>query len=140
VGVSGGAPLAYRWRLNGAFLAGAQTNQALNVTNALYTNAGYYQVVITNTAGAVTSSVATLSLTNLPVRFVTGGKALQYGGGQFILQLTNLAGQGAVVVSASTNLIQWTPVFTNPSGFGSFNYTDVNARVYPHRFYQAAAP
>jgi hypothetical protein len=140
VGVSGGAPLAYRWRLNGAFLTGAQTNPVLNVTNAGYTNAGYYQVVITNTAGAVTSSVATLSLTNLPVRFVTGGKALQYGGGQFILQLTNLAGQGAVVVSASTNLIQWTPVFTNPSGFGSFNYTDVNARVYPHRFYQATAP
>jgi len=140
VGVSGRAPLAYRWLLNGALLAGTSTNPTVNITNAGLANAGYYQVIITNTSGAVTSSVATLSLTNLPVRFATGGKALLYGGGQFILQLTNLAGQGAVVISASTNLMQWTPVFTNPSAFGSFNYTDVNVRVFPHRFYRATTP
>jgi hypothetical protein len=139
VGVSGGAPLTYRWLLNGALLAGGQSNQ-VNITNAGAANAGNYQVVVTNSSGAVTSAVATLSITDLPVTFVTGGNAVQYSSGRFILQLTNLAGQGTVVISASTNLTQWVPVFTNPSGFGSFTFTDAIANMFPNRFYRATTP
>ncbi|MGA3181211.1 MAG: C10 family peptidase [Verrucomicrobiota bacterium] len=139
IGVSGGAPLSYHWLLNGALLAGGQSSQ-LNITNAGAANAGNYQVVVTNSSGAVTSAVAALSITNLPVTFVTGGNALQYSRGRFILQLTNLAGQGPIVISASTNLTQWVPIFTNPSGFGSFTFTDSVANTLPHRFYRATTP
>jgi hypothetical protein len=92
VGVSGGTPLSYRWLLDGAVLASGQTSQ-LNITNAGEANAGDYQVVVTNSSGAVTSAVATLSITNLPVSFVTGGNAVQSSGGQFIYFATDQPGR-----------------------------------------------
>ena len=59
-----------------------------------------------------------------------------------ILQLTNLPGQGPVVLAASTNLLQWVPVFTNPPGLGTFTftYTDSAAGTFPLRFYRAVTP
>lgn len=68
VTASGTMPLSYQWRLNGSELAG-QTNFTLPLTNIQTTNAGNYQVVVTNIAGAVTSVVATLTVrgTNDPV-------------------------------------------------------------------------
>jgi hypothetical protein len=80
------------------------------------------------------------SITNLPVSFVTGRDAPQYSGGDLILQLTNLAGQGPVVIDASTDLLHWVPVFTNPAGFGTFIYTDSAAGTFGRRFYRAATP
>lgn len=44
------------------------------------------------------------------------------------------------MISASTNLTQWVPVFTNPSGFGSFTFTDAIANIFSHRFYRATTP
>jgi photosystem II stability/assembly factor-like uncharacterized protein len=61
VGASGTAPLAYQWRFNGGILSGA-TNAIYTRTNAQLVHAGDYSVVITNSAGSVTSAVATLLL------------------------------------------------------------------------------
>jgi hypothetical protein len=58
---SGEAPLIYQWRFNGSDLGGATTS-ALTVQGVQTTNAGSYDVVITNVAGAVTSFVATLTV------------------------------------------------------------------------------
>jgi hypothetical protein len=66
VKAGGSAPLNYQWTkdgsklLNSANISGA-TGSALTLVNLLVTDAGNYQVVITNNAGAVTSIVATLS-------------------------------------------------------------------------------
>jgi hypothetical protein len=139
VAVTGAATLSYHWYLNGSSLAGAQSN-TINFASVSVTNTGSYQVVITNNSGAVTSSVALVSITNQPVSFLTGGSALKLSGGKFILQLTNLTGQGQVVVSASTNLLQWVPLFTNPSGFGTLMLTDTAAGTFPHRYYRATTP
>jgi hypothetical protein len=79
-------------------------------------------------------------LTNFPVSFVTSAGAMSRSGGKFMMQLTNLAGQGAVVISASTNLLQWVPIYTNPSGYGTVSFTDSNAGAFPHRFYRATTP
>jgi endonuclease/exonuclease/phosphatase family metal-dependent hydrolase len=66
VAASGTAPLAYQWRFNNANLSGAN-NSSFTITNAQNTNVGNYTVVITNSAGSVTSAVATLTLTSEPV-------------------------------------------------------------------------
>ena len=56
----GGRPLSYRWTLNEASISGANaTNLALN--NVQTGNSGNYAVVITNSYGSVTSSVARLT-------------------------------------------------------------------------------
>ncbi len=69
VTASGTLPLNYQWRLGGTNLSGATTNPFV-LANVQTTNAGNYSVVITNIAGSVTSSVATLTIlfTN-PVAF-----------------------------------------------------------------------
>lgn len=65
VAAGGTAPLSYQWRYNGTNISGANTNLYL-LLNAQTTNNGGYTVVITNIAGAVTSSVANLTVTNTP--------------------------------------------------------------------------
>ncbi len=62
VGVSGTAPFAYQWYFNGTNLLAGLTNAALNLANVQSINAGGYSVIITNIAGSITSSVATLSV------------------------------------------------------------------------------
>jgi RHS repeat-associated protein len=59
--VAGGtASLGYQWRFNGTNLTGA-TNSSVTVT-AHATNLGAYSVLVSNMAGSVTSSEATLSV------------------------------------------------------------------------------
>ncbi|MFM2293593.1 MAG: hypothetical protein RLZZ350_6, partial [Verrucomicrobiota bacterium] len=82
------AGLAYRWRCNGTNLvnggniSGGVTNVALSLTNLTATNAGNYSVVVTNFSGAVTSSVAVLSITpnTAPTNlaFTVGSGAIQF--------------------------------------------------------------
>jgi len=56
---SGVATLGYQWYFSSAPVAGG-TNSTLTVSNAAVATAGNYQLVVTNSFGSVTSSVATL--------------------------------------------------------------------------------
>ena len=61
VTAEGAAPLAYQWQRDGAPLPGA-TSPILVVASASPAQAGRYAITITNTAGAVTSLAAPLSV------------------------------------------------------------------------------
>ena len=62
--VSGEVPNVYQWRRNGLNINGA-TQAAHTIVAAQPTDAGSYDVVISNTAGSVTSAIAVLTV-NLP--------------------------------------------------------------------------
>lgn len=62
-------PAAYQWQFNGNPVPGA-TGARCTVTNVQAEDMGSYQVLLTNWAGAVTSQVATLSVTQSPPTFV----------------------------------------------------------------------
>jgi hypothetical protein len=64
VTAAGTPPLNYQWRFNGAPVAGETATNYTRV-NAQAGDAGGYSVVITNIAGAITSTVASLTV-NLP--------------------------------------------------------------------------
>ncbi len=66
VTATGSAPLMYQWSFNGASLS-AGTSSILALTNVQTNDAGPYQVVITNAAGSITSTVATLTVIVPPV-------------------------------------------------------------------------
>jgi photosystem II stability/assembly factor-like uncharacterized protein len=66
VSAYGPAPLAYQWRFNGTNISGAEAN-SYGIASVQTTNAGNYDVVVRDFSGAVTSAVATLTLTGLPV-------------------------------------------------------------------------
>ncbi len=57
VAATGGAPLAYQWRRNGANVSGG-TNATLSLASVTTNSAGSYAAVVSNSGGAVTSSVA----------------------------------------------------------------------------------
>ncbi len=64
VTAAGAPPLSYQWYFNTNTLIPGATANSLVITNAQLTNAGTYSVIITNTAGSITSSVAALTVTN----------------------------------------------------------------------------
>ncbi len=61
VTASSALTLTYQWMLNGSPLSGA-TGSSLNLNGVMSANAGDYTVVVTNAAGNVTSSKATLTV------------------------------------------------------------------------------
>ena len=67
VTATGTAPLAYQWRVNGASLANGgnvsgAASATLSLANVQLWDAGSYSVVVTNSYGSVTSSVAVLAV------------------------------------------------------------------------------
>ena len=61
VGAGGTSPLNFQWQFNGANLLGA-TNATYTRTNVQSATTGNYSVVVANSAGSVTSSIAVLTL------------------------------------------------------------------------------
>lgn len=55
-------PLSYQWLKNGANLIGT-TNATLTITNAQYNDIAVYSVIVSNSAGTMTSSNVTLTVT-----------------------------------------------------------------------------
>jgi hypothetical protein len=88
-------------------------------------------------SGSQSGSTGT-SGSNGPFGFLTPKADVYYSGGRFVLEVTNAAAAGSVVIWDSTNLTAWTGLYTNSSGANSFSFTDTTANVYPHRFYRAS--
>ncbi len=133
VEASGTAPLSYQWSLNGTAVPNA-TSSILTLNNVQMTNAGGYSVVVTNVAGLVTSTVATLTVTNPNITL-----SLSSGGGMtpsgFAFQLSVPIGSTYVIL-ASTNNRDWTPIATNLATTASVVFTDAAASNHAMRFYR----
>lgn len=133
----------YQWQMNGKDIPGASGSQLLtllggdfaySVTHASPLNVGNYSLKLSSLlSGTVTSSSAALTVVNTPVT-VTSVKA---GTDGFHLHLTGITGVN-FVVSASTNLVNWIPVYTNTSLTGSADYTDAAAANFPARYYKVS--
>jgi hypothetical protein len=66
IDVTGTPPFGFQWMFNGAYLAGATSNP-LNLDPVMQVQAGAYQVLVTNSAGSVTSSIANLTVVSPPI-------------------------------------------------------------------------
>ncbi len=66
VSVAGTAPLSYQWYFNGTNVLAGMTNGTLILTNVQVTQAGSYQVIVTNAYGSATSAVALLAANLAP--------------------------------------------------------------------------
>jgi hypothetical protein len=95
---SGSPSLAYQWRFNSNSISGA-TNASVTLTDVQQADVGNYSVIVTNSAGSVTSSNAVLAVTN-PVVVVSTlpiYEPLAYAPG------SALEGQGGWVLSGGTS-------------------------------------
>ena len=123
-------------RIRKLWLNGAYPTLAFNPVTA--TNAGNYNVIITSPYGSVTSSIVTLTVTipATPPQIAGSGASFGFQTNWFGFNLTGAFGQ-TIVVDGSTNLINWTPLFTNTANGSPFYFTDPAATNYPWRFYRA---
>jgi hypothetical protein len=142
----GTAPLIYQWYYNSTNLIPGAASSSYNVNNAQLTNAGGYSVVVTNAYGAITSSVANLTvLTTAPGIIAyepfayASGTAIGTAGGTFGGWLLNSGTSGTIeagnldvpgLASSSSNRYTWTsanssvrlPIGTNISGEVYFSF------------------
>ncbi len=128
-------PIQYQWR-NGAGDIGGATNAAYVIANLQTNQLGGYQVVLTDSSGAITSSVATLTLlaaptiTQAPAELTvragvssnlsvtaTGGPPLSF---RWLLNGTNLPGATSASYSftnaQASDAGDYTVVVTNAAG------------------------
>ena len=136
----GFAPLRYQWLRNGTNLSNGgnltgATSNVLLFTAASVTNGGDYTLVVTNNYGAITSSVATLTILIPPAINIGGGNL----DGSFTLDLVGSPGYN-YILEAATNLIPpigWLPLATNTLGTnGVWQYTDAQATNFPQQYYR----
>ena len=118
VTASGTAPLSYQWRKNGTALSSATSSSYTTPAETVSDNGAQFTVVISNMAGSVTSTFATLAVTAAPVApSITSQPANQ----------TTFAGQTAtfsVIASGTVPLnYQWQKNGAAISGAISSNYT-----------------
>jgi hypothetical protein len=101
--VAGGTlPLSYQWRFNETNLIAGATASSLVLTNVQLAAAGTYSVVITNAAGSVTSSNATLTV-NLPPATVAVTSLSAEAGANVSLPVTLAANGNENAVGFSLN-------------------------------------
>lgn len=135
ISASGASPLNYQWLFNGTNLASA-TNLTLILTNVPLSAAGSYTCIVSNHVGSVSSLNATLTVLRSTPYFKPGSASLGAGNG-FRFELDQLSGHGSIIVYASTNLVDWVPILTNPPQFGPLELVDPMATNLPARFYRA---
>jgi len=67
VAATGTAPLSFQWNRNGVAISGATSASCTTAATTSSDNGSQFSVVVTNTAGSVTSGVATLTVNAAPV-------------------------------------------------------------------------
>jgi hypothetical protein len=125
VGVTGDAPLNYRWFFNVTNLLNSTTN-SLNLTNVQATNVGNYTVVVTNASGSVTSAPAVLVLAVSPI-FTAQPQSLRLTAGNTAIFTATATGtpapiyqwllNGSNIVSLNTNVLTLPNVQATNAGY-----------------------
>jgi len=133
VTATGFMPLSYQWQLNGTNLSGATaTNYSL--TGVMATNAGSYTVVVSNSAGSVTSSVAVLTVNKATPTVTTWPTATAIHYGQTLASSTLNGGSASVTGSFAFTTPGTVPVTTAAQGVtftptDTINYNSVSGSV-----------
>jgi hypothetical protein len=96
--------------------------------------AGAYSLVAGNSYGNVTNNAA-LTVLQLVFNASSTNLLMTTNGLQF--RLDSVYATQSVVIFASTDLVSWLPILTNPPVTGSVLFLDTAATNLPQRFYRA---
>ncbi len=120
----GTAPLVYQWQFNGANITGATATNYICL-NVQPPNLGGYDVIISNSLGSVTSTLASLTLVGRPLLLspLAGTNAFSF----------ILSGDPGFnyTIEVTTNFHTWTNLATLTNATGQVPFTDTNL---PYRF------
>jgi len=131
VTASGTAPLRYQWQRNGGAIGSATSPSYTTPATSTSDNGAQFTVVVTNSAGSVTSNTATLTVTPPPLPTVSsltlnptsvvGG--LQSSTGTVTLSGPAPAGGAQILLSSSNTAARVTSSVTVPAGATSATFT-----------------
>jgi hypothetical protein len=88
--------------------------------------------------GNSATGVVTVVVLPCNLRFRTDPATFGPDGQGMRLHVEGACGTNQVMVYASTNLLDWQPIYTNYAVLGSIEFTDTVATNWPHRFYRAS--
>ena len=134
---TGSTALRFQWYWNGARLIG-KTDASLQLSPAQVTHSGVYRVFIDSAGGAAWSQPATLTVFEYP-RFQTGAATVDPSTSTFRIPVQGLAGYASAIIEASTNLVEWQPVYTNFNPPNLFLFAVDGASNDPARFFRIKA-
>jgi len=122
-------PFNYQWQFGGTNIPDA-TNSSLAITNVQQSDAGVYQLVITNTSGSFTTGER-LYVYDSPVPTIKNPLVSTNS----VFQVTIIGVPGfKYALEVSTNLADWVPIITNTS---PYIFSDTNTVLWPQQFYRA---
>jgi hypothetical protein len=124
---SGTAPLAYQWQKNGANIAGATAASYTTPATTTSDSGSAFRVVVTNTAGTVTSSAATLTVNPAPAPAIqVNPTSINFGNGVVGISLS----QALIIKNTGTATLTITQVTATGSAFSVSGFSlplNVNA-------------
>ena len=121
VSVTGTGPFGYQWRRNGTAISGATASTYITPTLTLADTGVVYSVVVTNGAGNVTSSNATIMVNPQPVALTAQPASVAVTAGQTASFSTTATGsvpisyqwrRNGVAIAGATSASYTTPVTT----------------------------
>ena len=152
----GANPLSYQWRFNSnalnALAHETATNATLVLSNVAVTNGGFYDVVVTNDLGSVTSAPVRLTVTNGVASITPPGlvaaksarvelrlESITRDGAGVLIQLNSGGGHARLVLEYKDDLGEsdWKPVGTNDGG--TLQFRDATAPSNRARYYRVRA-
>ncbi|HXC98510.1 MAG TPA: immunoglobulin domain-containing protein, partial [Verrucomicrobiae bacterium] len=130
----GSASLGYQWYFNTNTPVPNATNSILTLSDVQATNIGAYSVVITNLAGSIASTNVSL-VVNSTTPAMPQVSNPGYINGIFSLTVNGDSGHD-YLIQASTNLVDWTTIYTNPLPALPFTWNDSDASNFNQRYYR----
>jgi len=118
VTATGTAPLAYQWQKNNANITGATSASYTTPVAVSGDNGATFRVVVTNSAGSATSSVATLTVTSAPV-----GPSITTQPANQIVTVGQTATFSVTATGTALLAYQWQKNNANITGGTSASYT-----------------
>jgi hypothetical protein len=87
--------------------------------------------------GNATTGTVTVAVLPLTLQFNTSSNNLRFTAQGLQLQVDGARTTHPVTIYASTNLVNWDPIFSNAPTLGSVQYVDPAAKNLARRFYRA---
>ena len=115
---TGGATLAYQWKKNGADISGATSSTYTTPATSSADNGAIFLVSVSNSAGTVTSSSATLAVTAAPVAPSISTQPVNQS-----VVVGQSAAFSVIATGGATSSYQWKKNGTDISGATSSTYT-----------------
>jgi len=126
---------SYQWLRQSAFIGGANSS-TYTIGNVQTNDAGQFQVIVANVAGAVTSAVATLTVT-LPPGQPSQFQLIELLPDQRVHLILSVESGTPYLLQTSSNLTDWTTLTNFVNSNSVFEFTDEPAANIPSRFYRA---